>query len=77
MKGVWRFHNLAGLGVYPGIPDDIAVHKGKVYALEYKAKKGTLSLFQETFKLNWEEFGQGNCIWITVRSLEDIINAGL
>lgn len=38
---------LKGLGVTAGVPDVIAVHEGRCYALELKAKGGKLSENQE------------------------------
>ena len=74
LKGIWHFHNLAGMGVYKGIPDDFVVHRGKIYGLEYKSPTGKLSPYQEAFKAYWELHGLGNCIWVTVRNLDDIIS---
>jgi hypothetical protein len=34
---------LKGLGVVAGVPDVIAIHNGRVYALELKAERGRLS----------------------------------
>jgi len=51
--GVFAFHpanggyrrpieaaRLKGLGVRPGVPDVVAIHRGQVYAIELKTKHG-------------------------------------
>ena len=70
MKSIFRWHNLAGIGVYPGIPDDFILVKGVLYGLEYKAPKGHLSPYQEAFKANLEANGGK---FIEVRDLNDIL----
>lgn len=57
MKGVFFYHNLAGLGVYPGIPDLTAIKNGSVYQIEVKAKTGRQSERQKEFKRDWEQMG--------------------
>lgn len=56
-KGIFYYHNLAGLGVYPGIPDLTAVKDGQVYQLEIKCKKGKQSDNQKIFQEKWETAG--------------------
>ncbi len=55
--GAFRYHNLAGMGVYPGIPDITCVHKGIVYQIEVKTKKGKQSDNQKIFQDDWEAHG--------------------
>ncbi len=55
--GAFVYHNLAGLGVYPGVPDLTAIYKGNVYQIEVKTDKGKQSSNQKTFQQRWEESG--------------------
>lgn len=57
LKKVFFYHNLAGLGVYPGIPDLSAIKNGHVYQIEVKVKSGRMSEAQRLFKRTWEEYG--------------------
>ncbi len=57
LKGVFFYHNLAGMGVYPGISDLTAIKDGKVYQIEVKASNGRQSDYQKEFQRNWEESG--------------------
>ena len=57
LKGIFYYHNLAGLGVFPGIPDLTAIHNGVVYQIEVKAGKGKQSEVQKQFQQNWEQNG--------------------
>lgn len=57
LKGVFFYHNLAGLGVYPGISDFTAIKNGVVYQIEVKAKKGKQSEVQRIFQKDWENQG--------------------
>ena len=50
LKGYFFFHNLAGLGCYPGIPDITAMKNGKVYFIEVKSEKGKQSDRQKDFQ---------------------------
>ena len=56
-KGAFVYHNLAGLGVYPGIPDLTAIWLGKVYQIEVKADGGKQSDNQKEFQRCWEASG--------------------
>ena len=56
-KGLFFYHNLAGLGVYPGVPDLTAIKDGKVYQIEVKAKGGRQSEHQKRFQEIWEMCG--------------------
>lgn len=71
LKGVFFYHNLAGLGVYPGVPDLTAIKNGKVYQIEVKCKKGVQSCNQEKFQEEWESQG-GTYI---IGGIDEIINA--
>lgn len=55
--GWFFYHNLAGLGVYPGIPDLTAIKNGKVLQIEIKAGKGVQSEKQEEFMADWVSSG--------------------
>lgn len=62
-NGWFVFHNLAGLGVYPGIPDFCAIKNGHVVMIEAKAPKigkkkaGKQSENQAEFQADWELHG--------------------
>ena len=70
IKNIFFWYNLQGIGAYKGIPDLIAVHKGKTYGIEVKTPKGKLSTWQQAFRLNLEENGG---VYVEARCLEDII----
>ena len=57
LKNIFFFHNLAGLGVFAGIPDLTAIKNGIVYQIEVKAKNGRQSEHQKKFQFNWESSG--------------------
>ncbi len=58
IKGLFFYHNLAGLGVYPGIPDITAIDlTGKIFQIEVKAKSGIQSDCQKKFQNMWEANG--------------------
>jgi hypothetical protein len=56
-KGIFHYHNLAGLGCYPGIADITAIKNGIVYQIEVKASKGRQSELQGQFQASWEAAG--------------------
>ena len=71
-KGFFVYHNLAGLGVFPGIPDLTAIDdKGTVYQIEVKTPKGRQSERQREFQDLWESH---NGIYI-LGGLDEVINA--
>lgn len=70
LKNIFWWHNLQGIGSYPGTPDICVVHKGKFYGIEIKAPKGRLSEYQQRFKENLET-SEG--IFIEARSLDDVM----
>ena len=57
LKGAFFYYNLAGLGVFPGIPDITCIHKGVVYQIEVKAGNGKQNPNQIEFQENWEKCG--------------------
>lgn len=68
-KGYLWWWNLAGIGVYPGLPDICVLHKGILYMVEFKSEKGRLGPHQSTFLERSRECG---AVPIVCRSLEDI-----
>jgi hypothetical protein len=76
LKGWFVFHNLAGLGVYPGIPDITAIKTGHVVFIELKTPKGKLSENQMKFQKS-VELHDGN--YFICRRLEDVfeLNANI
>lgn len=66
LRGFFNFPILQGLGAHRGIPDIIAAKKGKVFAIEVKAKgksgrMGGQSDHQKNFQRQWTEAG---CMYI-------------
>jgi len=57
LNGYFIYHNLAGLGVYPGISDLTIIKDGQVYQIEVKVKKGKQSDNQKKFQEEWEKHG--------------------
>ena len=57
IKGVFFYHNLAGLGCYPGLADITAIKDGEVYQIEVKAPGGRQSAKQKEFQEKWEDAG--------------------
>ena len=72
LKKILWWYNLAGIGAYKGLPDIMALHQGKLYAIEVKSKKGQLSKYQKNFLQEIEKAGG---IALIIRNSEDIINA--
>jgi len=54
LKKVFFYHNLAGLGVYPGIPDITAIKDGICYQIEVKVSKHKQNENQIEFQKEWE-----------------------
>jgi Holliday junction resolvase len=73
-KGFFHFHILQGLGSYKGIPDMVAIKKGRVLFLEIKKPTGKQSEHQKEFQQNIEYQGGE---YILVRCLEDLIERGV
>jgi hypothetical protein len=65
----FHFHNLQGLGSYPGIPDIIAAKNGIVLFIEVKAPGGKLSDKQKEFQRQCIDQGLN---YIVVRDYKDI-----
>jgi len=57
LKRVFFYHNLAGLGVYPGIADITAIKDGECYQIEVKIGKYKQSENQVEFQKEWEAQG--------------------
>lgn len=55
--GYFVYHNLAGLGVYPGIADLTAIKNGRVYQIEVKCGRIKQSDKQKEFQRRWEMSG--------------------
>jgi len=57
IRNVFFYHNLAGLGVFPGVPDITAIKDGIVYQIEVKIKGGRQSENQKEFQRRWTKNG--------------------
>lgn len=57
IKRVFFYHNLAGLGVYPGVADFTAIKDGICYQVEVKTGKNKQSDNQKEFQRAWEAEG--------------------
>ena len=69
-NGWFRYHNMAGLGSYPGLPDITAAKDSIVLQIEVKAKNGKQSFNQKEFEGRWKTAG-GHYI---CGGLDDVIN---
>lgn len=72
IKRIFSFYILQGLGCFLGIPDRIAIYKGRIVCIEFKTEKGVQSTFQKLFQANVENSGG---IYIVARCLEDVIES--
>lgn len=70
IRGIFCYHNLQGLGCFPGLSDMCIFYNGVVIMLEFKTEKGKLSVWQERFQVQC--LRDGIDYWI-IRSLEDLI----
>lgn len=70
IKRIFSFHILQGLGCFLGIPDRIAIYKGRIICIEVKTEKGTQSKWQLLFQQNVEASGG---IYILARGVDDVI----
>ncbi len=53
-RGFFYYHNLAGMGVYPGIADYTVIKKGFVFQIEVKKQVGGVqSENQKIFEQKW------------------------
>jgi hypothetical protein len=70
--GIWHFQLTQGLGSYPGLPDRMAVSKGKVYAIEAKRPGGKQRPAQAKFQRLWEaSYGK---TYILAFGVDDVID---
>lgn len=56
-KGIFFYHNLAGLGAYKGVADLTAIRDGVCYQIEVKVGKGRQSEWQKVFQNDWDTNG--------------------
>ena len=71
LKGWFVYHNLAGIGVYPGLADITAIKAGRVLQLEVKIKSGgRVSQHQQEFWRQWT--GHGGEYYV-VHGVEEVI----
>ena len=70
LKGWLVFHNLAGLGCYPGISDFTAIKDGRTVWIEVKTPTGKQSERQLMFQEHVEGHGGE---YVIIKSLEDAI----
>ena len=57
LTGWFVYHNLAGLGVYPGIADLTAIKEGVIVQIEIKTKANKQSDRQREFEGRWKTAG--------------------
>jgi Holliday junction resolvase len=62
LKGWFYYHNLAAMGVYPGIPDITAIKNGQVLQIEvkksgWKESNSKTRDNQRQFERDWTECG--------------------
>ncbi len=69
LRGWFVFHNIAGIGSFPGLSDLVAVKDGIVLFIECKAPNGRMSDHQEKFMRTLELHG-GH--YVLARGYEDI-----
>lgn len=80
----WRMNTGAFAGEYkgkkrfvrfgvPGFSDIIGVRDGQMIAIEVKAEKGKMSVFQQEFRTNIEINGGK---YVLARSVDDVIKEG-
>ena len=74
VKGWFVYHNLAGLGCYPGLSDLVAVKDGLVIHIEIKKVGGKQSEKQKQFQVDLESHGGR---YLIARSIEDLEKAGM
>jgi Holliday junction resolvase len=68
-QGWFIYHNLAGLGSYPGLSDLVAIKSGKVVHIEVKTPTGKLSEYQQKFRDDVEAHGGE---YLVARKVEDV-----
>lgn len=69
LMGFFHYHNSAGMGSYPGIPDRTAIKKGVTLQIEIKSPVGVQSPGQKKFEQDLAEAG-GH--YVLARGYEDI-----
>jgi len=72
-NGWFCFHILAGMGMYKGIPDLIAIKNGILLFIEVKQAKGRQSLYQKKFQENIELYGGDHIKYILVHNIDELI----
>jgi Holliday junction resolvase len=70
VKGWFVYHNLAGLGCYPGLSDLVAVKDGRVIHIEVKKPGGRQSEKQKQFQDDLESHGGEYLIAMSIEDLE-------
>jgi len=70
IKRIFSFHIMQGLGSFKGIPDRIAIYKGRIICIEVKKEKGIQSEWQILFQKQVEASGG---IYIVARCIEDVV----
>ena len=70
LKKYFWWYSLQGIGAYKGVPDIFVLHKGILYGIECKSKRGELSEHQQHFQLDMKNNGG---VPITARTLEDVM----
>ncbi len=73
LRGLYYWHNLAGLGAFPGLPDiNVLDSDGCEWAIEVKAPRGKLS---ENQKRHLAEFNRPDRYRriLVARSLDDVM----
>ncbi len=71
IMGIESIPILQGLGAVKGIPDRIAIYKGRFIALEFKRPGGKLSDHQEKMKGRIEYAG---ALWWTIDDIQQLID---
>jgi hypothetical protein len=70
LTGWYVYHNLQGLGCYPGLSDFVAVKDGQTVWIEVKTPKGKQSEGQEQFQADIEAHGGK---YIVAKGIEDVM----
>jgi len=70
-KGWFCYHNLAGLGTYPGLSDLVAIKDGRIVHIEVKRPgTGRQSKNQKQFQADLESHGGEYLIAMSIEDLE-------
>jgi len=72
LTGWFCYHNLAGIGTYPGLSDLVAVKDGKVIHIEVKRPGGRQSEKQKQFQADLEVAGGKYLIATSIDDLEGV-----